>query len=127
MTKFAEQVPTGIGPAFSSELGGVGLSGLAISWSSKGSNDTVWYHDEYTPNVPNGLTSGQITTLLATIAVHDSSTPAPPDDEDIMRTFIISYAEFLKPLTTAQRRQEVDTTDYENFLDYIIELGPEGF
>ena len=96
MTRYAEPVDTGIGQAFSYDLNTNGLLGLAISWSSKGINDTVWYYDEGHPGIDNGLTSAQITTLLAVIDNHNSLATPPPDDDEIMRQYVVTYAEAFK-------------------------------
>lgn len=126
MAKQAIQVPTGIGPAFSSEIWNAGLGGLAISWSAKGSNDTVWYLEDDNPPEPNGLSPAQVTTLQNVIAAHNPLALAPPGEEDMMRNYVVDYANTLKLMSDAQRKQQTSTSEFEMFLDYLIELGPEG-
>lgn len=112
-------VPTGIGPSFASELKIAGLEGLPIVWATT--------YVQYENTGPNSLSPAEITALEGVISAHNPNDPIPPDENDLMRQAVVAYAELIKPMSDAQRKQQTATPEFEGFLDNIIELGPEGF
>ena len=112
-------MPTGIGPAFASEITVAGL-GDGISWSVKGFSDTVWYDDTI-------VYGADLATLNAVIAAHDSENPAPESDDNQKRAAAVAYAAYLDGLSDAVRKQQTSTPEFQTFLDDIQYLGEEGF
>lgn len=111
-------VPTGIGPSFPFELGLAGLTGLPITWT----NVSVSYEN----TGPNSLSPAEISALQGVIVAHDSSQPAPPDEDMVKKEAIVNYAIAHEALSSAQQKQAVDTPEYQAFITNIIDLGVEG-
>ena len=112
-----------LGPAFCPEIIAAGLGGYAISWETSGQSGTVVYQDDVNKN---GIDAAQVVTLEGVIAVHNPDAPAPSNNEDVMRDFVVNEAAAAKLLNPAQRRVWCLSQECETMLDYIAELGQEG-
>lgn len=111
-------VPTGIGPSFPAELEISGLAGLPITWT----DISVSYQN----TGPESLSPAQISALEIVIAAHNSSDPAPPDEDMLKKEAVVDYAEQLDLMSSAQKKQAVDTPEFDGFITNILDLGVEG-